>query len=448
MVTYFGRGFGCVLLAALAAGACGKDRNNTFIGDAGLDGGDANGGAGGSGGSQAGAGGGGGGDASVGCTSDEQCSGTRPVCDPASGVCGQCRTDTDCGTDAECRDATCVAISRCTNSLDCAVGDVCDVESQRCVDCLTAVDCDEGELCVETLCRATCDSDLDCTPLGLLCDRTNGYCVRCLRHVDCPEVQFCQAGACVNDVCRPGVTACQGNGTATCGPDGDAYEAPTPCPLGQLCVASAGSATCEATGDDVLLIDDMEDGDQRIANVAGRRGYWWAHNDGSGEQFPSTTETYLPELLTLPRAASTRAIHASGGGFLSWGALVMLDLNNAATGIGGGLGSPGIYDVRGYNGITFYARGSGVLRVEVRTTTTMVVAEGGTCTTGCNDHYGKTFPALTSTWNSYTMSWSEVQQRGFVGATGIWSPETTIGLQFLPMSFTSFDFWIDDVRFY
>jgi hypothetical protein len=341
----------------------------------------------------------------------------------------------------------CVPIRRCVNSLDCAAGNVCDTTTQRCVECLSDVDCAATERCVGQTCVPVCDSDRDCTPIGLLCDLTNGYCVRCLSHLDCPALQFCREGACVNDICRAGVSACQGNGTAVCTADGDGYAEPTQCALGEVCVASSGGASCQVTGDDVLLIDDMEDADQRIASLAGRTGYWWTSNDGTGSQYPSPTDTYLPELLEAARGTSTYAIHAAGSGFSIWGAVVKLDFNNSASGLGGGMGSPGIYDVSAYNGITFYARGAGSLRVEVRTTPTVLVAEGGSCSTYCNDHYGKTFISLTSSWAPYTMAWSELMQRGF-GTTTAWTPNSALGLQFLPGSLTSFDVWIDDVRFY
>ena len=444
------------MAGTVVAAACGGGHSSGFVGDAGVDAMDDGGGPGGSsaGTSQGGVGGGGsggggsGGDGSVGaCASDAECTAALPHCDPVLGICVQCGTSADCGADAECIDATCVPIRRCVNSLDCAAVGVCDTTAQRCVDCLSDVDCAATERCVSQTCVPVCDSDRDCTPIGLLCDLANGYCVRCLSHVDCPALQFCREGACVNDICRAGSPACQGNGTAVCTGEGDGYGEPVPCALGEVCVATSDGAWCQVTGDDVLLIDDMEDADQRIASLAGRTGYWWTSNDGTGSQYPSPTDTYLPELLEAPRGTSTYAIHATGSGFSIWGAVVKLDFNNSASGLGGGMGSPGVYDVRGYNGVTFYARGSGSLRVEVRTAPTVLVAEGGTCSTYCNDHYGKIFVALTSSWAPYTMAWSELTQRGFGGATA-WSPTTALGLQFLPGSLTSFDVWIDDVRFY
>lgn len=41
-----------------------------------------------------------------------------------------------------------------------------------------------------------CNSDKDCTPIGLLCDIQRGVCVQCLNDTDCGEYQSCESGEC------------------------------------------------------------------------------------------------------------------------------------------------------------------------------------------------------------------------------------------------------------
>jgi hypothetical protein len=325
---------------------------------------------------------------------------------------------------------------------------VCNTSAGRCVQCIASADCSEDQLCVANVCRKSCASDIVCTPMGLLCDKTNGYCAQCLGHGDCADSEHCAMGKCAPDQCASGEASCVGTAIALCLPNGEGFGPAVACPAGRSCATAAGAARCEegsgGAGGAGFLIDDMEDGDQRILNVAGRTGYWRAWNDGTGTQSPSMTETFLPQVLETPRGASTRAMHTTGSGFGIWGAVVQVDFNNPAPGISGGVGSPGVYGTIGYQGISFYARGTS-LRVEVRTLATVVVAEGGNCTATCNDHHGVNV-TLSTAWAPVTVPFSSLAQRGF-GTRVAFSADQVIGIQFLPSS-TSFDYWIDDVTFY
>jgi hypothetical protein len=451
--------FACAFVGALlvASGACGSDGSGAFFGDGGPDAGDASmGGSLGSG--RSGGASGGAGDASVSaCSSDGDCVGAGLLCNVSLGRCVACLSSVDCAADHDCLGGACVAFTPCSNSLDCPQGDVCNPASGRCVDCVVDADCDEGQTCAGMLCRPSCESDLDCTPLGLLCDKGNGYCVRCLTHVDCPEAEHCNNGACLADVCRAGDTGCQAGGIAICTENGEGYGTTSPCPAGQICVAAPGSASCSSDGTGgsggsgvTSLIDDMEDGDHRILNVSGRTGYWSAGNDGYGVQTPSPTDTFLPVVTSPARSGSLYAMHTSGSGFIAWGAVVKIDFNNPASGLGGGIGSPGLHDISIYSGLSFWARGSGTLRVEVRTTATVGTAEGGSCTSLCGDHFGSNI-TLSSSWGLQSVSFAEIRQRNF-GTPATFVAANTIGIQFLPMSGTataaSFDYGIDDVSFY
>jgi len=458
------------------AAACGGDSDSVFNGSD-SDGSAGAGGASGNAGTGGGARDGGGavtGDSSTGpdarssCTNSLDCVDDpegRGVCDASRGQCVECLQLTDCQPNHDCTAYVCVAFVPCKNSLDCPSGMVCNPGLGRCVECASDADCGTERACSNGKCRARCASDNDCTPFGLLCDKAVGHCVRCLRHVDCPADQYCSADECVADVCSPGDSACQGNGTAPCLSDGQGYGAVAPCPTGQTCRASAGRASCVGadggsggsggdggssgtggTGGAVdLMIDDMEDGDQRILPYGSRTGYWHSTNDGTGVQTPAANTTFLPTLISPARGTSALAMHSSGSGFTGWGSAIQVDFNNAASGIGGGIGSPRAYDVSGMSGISFYARGSGTLRVEVRTLATVTLAEGGACATLCNDHHGANL-TVGSSWTPVNVSFSGLAQRGF-GTPVAFARQSVIGLQFLGLG-TSFDLWIDDLRFY
>jgi hypothetical protein len=115
------------------------------------------------------------------CEDDRDCarSHATPFCDPWRGRCSECLFDRDCSAGESCIQRRCVAETRCTSSLDCALGAVCDAPGGRCVECTQNAEC-EGDFRCDTgthACRARCASDLDCTRARMLCDRPTGLCV-------------------------------------------------------------------------------------------------------------------------------------------------------------------------------------------------------------------------------------------------------------------------------
>ncbi|MDH5675332.1 MAG: ATP-binding protein [Myxococcales bacterium] len=115
-------------------------------------------------------------------------------CNQAFGRCDQCVQSSDCPVDHECVDVDCVAFVPCANSLDCAQGDVCDAEGGRCGESVSDADCDGSKLCAGRICRASCDSDNDCTSMGLLCLKDPGHCAECTAYSDCEPGLVCGPG--------------------------------------------------------------------------------------------------------------------------------------------------------------------------------------------------------------------------------------------------------------
>lgn len=68
------------------------------------------------------------------------------------------------------------SVARCTNSLDCPQGLVCDSTTGACVDCNSDADCTNGQRCHANQCSTPCVSDKECTPLGKLCNQAIGFC--------------------------------------------------------------------------------------------------------------------------------------------------------------------------------------------------------------------------------------------------------------------------------
>src|SRR5690606_5634648 len=93
------------------------------------------------------------------------------------------------------------------------------------------------------------------------------------------------------------------------------------------------------------LIDDLEDGNNRVEAIDGRGGYWWKSADATG----STIEPN-DNVGVTPPGGDSLAFHAygetvSGGGDDNWGAQFGADFKS----------EPG-YDASRYVGIRFRAK--------------------------------------------------------------------------------------------
>jgi Cys-rich repeat protein len=124
------------------------------------------------------------------------------VCDPATGGCVQCASDTDCAGNMPMGDAGAAtvcdtAIHRCVECLgnqNCS-GDtgVCkrdEANSRRnaCVECVDDTTCDTATpICDERAndCTSTCQSAADCTGDKKACNTTRNICVECTANGDC-----------------------------------------------------------------------------------------------------------------------------------------------------------------------------------------------------------------------------------------------------------------------
>ncbi len=198
----------------------------------------------------------------------------------------------------------------------------------------------------------------------------------------------------------------------------------------------AGSGASAST----LLIDDFEDGNNQVSLVAGRNGYWFTSNDGTGQQTPDPHAPALPELLAPPRGASKRAMHTTGSGFSVWGAL--LGANFVAV---GPTAMP--YDISAYRGISFLAKlGKVGVTDEARLSITNYDTLYG-CTV-CDDHFGANV-TFTDAFQTIQVPFASLKQTGF-GRPVLTTFDTTraYALQISWANAETFDVWIDDITFY
>jgi hypothetical protein len=203
----------------------------------------------------------------------------------------------------------------------------------------------------------------------------------------------------------------------------------------------AGPTTCATVPPKIgtnLTIDDMEDGDSFIIATDARRGTWYVNNDAtSGYQMPALGAPFT--VTSGGAAGSAYSVRTSGFGFNSWGAALGVVLSDA-----NGARCP--YDVTGTRGMRFVAKGSGSVTVQVATSATVPVNEGGRCLTNCYDYYATTID-LNSTWTTYQLSWQSLSQEGW-GTRAAFAPNTVMFFEFAFDVGSSFDLSIDDLAFY
>ncbi len=182
------------------------------------------------------------------------------------------------------------------------------------------------------------------------------------------------------------------------------------------------------------VIEDMEDGDNRVIAHDHRGGYWYTFQDPEG-----STITPLPFKMSTPgRAGSKYAAHMHGA-TASSGPSIYVGMALALT------DPRGPYDASQYSGVSFWAKGPAHIRFEIPDSDT--TPEGGNCK-DCYNDFGIDL-ALTARWELYTIPFEWLSQR-----PGWGDPYPTVarnGLYAFEWQFGTpgrdYDVWIDDVAF-
>jgi hypothetical protein len=212
---------------------------------------------------------------------------------------------------------------------------------------------------------------------------------------------------------------------------------------------AAGPCTVPATSP---LIDNLE----KAANGTAQgcvHGYWYTYNDGSAGTQTPPANMFMNSPIT-DRAGSTFAAHSTGSGFTGDTATPKnlfagfgLDFNAAPA------PSTTKYTVNAsvFKGVTFFAKGSGTINVNIPTSKTDPTL--GCVSTTASPCYDISFKAITLTaaWAPYTLMWTDFGQIGF-GAKEVLDGSNIGGIKFeskatAPATFPPYDAWIDDLKF-
>ncbi len=202
--------------------------------------------------------------------------------------------------------------------------------------------------------------------------------------------------------------------------------------------------------DPANMVDDLEDGDDAIITTDERSGDWYTFNDAtSGEQSPDPDGNFSPE--EGGPEGSSYAVHTTGNGWTEWGAGLGLDLNGADPADPDA--SKGVFDVSGFEGMAFWAKGDATLWVMLATYDVIAEDEGGGCVAGsgdgeaCDNAHGKSV-SLTGEWGQYLIKFEDLAQEEGWGQQIDFDPANLTSLMFQTGPGETFDYWIDEIGFY
>ncbi len=190
------------------------------------------------------------------------------------------------------------------------------------------------------------------------------------------------------------------------------------------------------------VIDDAEDGDNRIALVEGRSGYWWSAHDDKGSTI-EPTGTF--KMLEGGAHGSKFAAHVVGKTAphedKAWGSVVGFSL----------VDNHALYDASKHAGISFFAKvgeksGSQV-RLKVADVNTH--PDGRVCKEGCYNDFGKDFD-FGHDWQEYQVTFAELKQQEGWGdpRPAAITPNQLVQIAWHLMTpGVEFDLYLDDLRF-
>lgn len=203
---------------------------------------------------------------------------------------------------------------------------------------------------------------------------------------------------------------------------------------------SGGGDACISTCGEPLVIDDFEDGDRDACVNPAWVSNWWLASDGTGLSVPTSSDD-LVVAFDPARGTSCGALHLQGSGFTDWGIDFGLSFNDPDQTV------PRQVDLSAYSGVTLWVRGSGQVSFQLVTTDTEVSDAGGSCSSRCYDHLGRTI-TLSASWTMVQVAFSSLS--GVLTQTPLSSADLqkALAFYFLLPTTTTFDVWLDDISFY
>jgi hypothetical protein len=201
------------------------------------------------------------------------------------------------------------------------------------------------------------------------------------------------------------------------------------------------------------MVDDLEDGDDRIEyQTSDRDGYWYTYDDGyAGGEWVS--DDLVPGATAqVPGGCNGSSYcvyaYATGWDGVS-GAGVGVDLNNDA----GADKQP--YDASAYDGVVFWAKGAtapGPLRFRALISDVVPTADGGNCNEDTGDCYDAhaTILELTTEWQQFWVFFCELAQSGWGDPQVDMDASAILSLQWQVNAGSDFsmEVWIDDLAFF
>jgi hypothetical protein len=199
---------------------------------------------------------------------------------------------------------------------------------------------------------------------------------------------------------------------------------------------------------DPTVIDDLEDGDDRVCASGGRNGVWGVISDGtSTDLVPAAGAVFAPTPIPGGRGTSLYAARLAGSGFTDWGAILSVSMLDS-----------GFYDASGFDGIQFWMKSDAPVTMAIDTAAASLVNPGEPCVTGyCASYFlfGLSAPAAGG-WARYEVPFAALERIPTVDQDGnmhagrtIWDPQHLASMKFwVAGALQPFEVWIDDLGFY
>jgi len=194
---------------------------------------------------------------------------------------------------------------------------------------------------------------------------------------------------------------------------------------------SGGQPAANCGGGVPTMIDDFEDGDDYICQNDARSGRWYVYTTGNTVITPAGSPVN-PQLLPAPVGSSTRAMHfVSTGDFPSALGFSLIGVGPAAL----------PYSATIFSGIRFRASTELLddFSLEVQTTLTDTVANGGVCDSNCVAN--RAYKPIFSGSDVY-----EILFEDLVSGSSPFDPADIRSITFVFGQNT--DMWIDDIEFF
>jgi Cys-rich repeat protein len=140
------------------------------------------------------------------CTTNQNCGGSTPLCDPNQSRCVECTVDTDCGSRGQCNISTgmCEQSGSCSSDQDCGGSTpVCDTQTNQCVSRPTTRPTNRPTPTVTP--GGFCTADSNCGGSTPLCDPNQNRCVECIENGDCESGETCNTAT---GTCEQAQTNC------------------------------------------------------------------------------------------------------------------------------------------------------------------------------------------------------------------------------------------------